>query len=1569
MTYLNSKLQTRDEIFDPTATSGAVWPGDFARGDCVYLRFQPEGAPFSVQGHLVSVAMSDKGRTYDVAVKVDSREQNGDKSLYAVIPGIPEEQITSINAPDEWAEGALESIKLDSVALDSVDAYAAILAGAHQGAMGHNTQREPTVAQREAGNYKMGRIVVQGMSIAIENPQGTYRTGVGSDGKRWTNRLAGHYGYLERTKGRDGDGVDVFVGPYPESNEVFVINQLDESRHFDEHKVMIGYPDSHSAESAYKHSFSSDWKGLGNVIPVTVDQFKWWLRNGNTKIAARPEHFQYETEQAMDSILVKWTGDEPLGTSLAKVLYRVRAADPDGLLLDGVTIGDVLEEADMVLEFDALVVPYFKLERTANLLMGAMKAVTSDVKPVAAQVSMPFMRAGVMQIVVVIELSDGQTVAVYFHNPDSTPKKASPTDEMISWKWLLNKKDMTIAVAPERGADLNIREVARRVVRLADRNSAGFVAANAKRSERFTAIETAKSVLAEKQATLGERLKRIDVLEFEAREREMSPAKVEEPVVSASVETQEAPIDAVTPEVGDEVLVSGQEGQEPFAGVVTSIKETAGGQKVYVIAEYKLSSDGHLQEKKVREGAAVIEVTGRDPNVIPQVMVNLRIDAAESRLREERSKAKMEAAKPKFEIVQADQMVYIPQSIVDRMNEAEAKGEKAMIYRDAAGKTVMRSSDTYVNIGEEGGAGWEQGPSAMDLASYLRRNSGESVLIAITSELRKEMADRREEIEAKEREFKAEKIRVAAKADEIQSLRAEMEDILEKAKFKKTKFLPASGAESLKREEMDADVYAGVIAVHRNVKFNEAHLTPAAKKAVQGFDISHVETGLRVLGGFATKAMAKLAAARFAMGTDLSLLKKPDDVRSSAMSLFKSVVMAVRAAGNDPLTSPEMDIDRLRMRATKPGAEIDALSDDELLAKLGVEATTDDEQRAALEKQYAAAASVLGTPKVQEPSVSANSELSEEELALVNKVDAAYAFADATPRFKAWVSEGMGDEGVSTAFDTAKRMDETAKGMSSSIKWDLYGESFDAVFDGVFDPEFSLFDGVEGEDFVGKILVDDPVIGVSFAGRIDLGGDGKAMVFLGESGSERAKTLESKIPFSYSDDDAPEMVESAIIAAKKSALDSKVVVMKSDEPGAYVKDLTTAEGIAWETRRRLEIKSVSDQMGYNKQSLDRGNMDQAEFVRRNAAQAEYAKKQYARPLTDSEMKVPNAIIAKDPIPLVWAFVNNMFETSEKVFAEATGVKVSRLNRADKTRALFDWAGWTPEMVQAHNEAFSAKRDEAMSARKVTDMAVELRKAWEAFDGKSIVYEGNKTTFHDMFATLAAEGRQVVARKRGAVMVYSLVDNVSNLGVTIRSKVWNRFLKAAIDAGGLAEALNKVGYAIPSLAPKVEETEPASTPEDDAIVAKLFQTPTERLRSDIETEIKALGGTVEWSDKALDSVADSDEPKAEESEEDDLDEGKEWDACPTEDEDQTLDGDFQGHPFRGNQYKKSTVASGAAVHASIKAKHSETHEGSKNQKSAHRTAYHAHMAAANGATGKAKRYHSKMATFHGARALS
>lgn len=146
-----------------------------------------------------------------------------------------------------------------------------------------NDRAEPTQAQKEAGNYKKGSIELHGLDLAIENPQGSSRSGVSKDGRAWSRTLGDHYGYVRGTVGADGDGVDVFVGPHPQSTKVFVVDQIDpETGRFDEHKALLGYDSLEAAQQGYLANYEDGWQGIGNITEIPAPGFKAWLDEGDT---------------------------------------------------------------------------------------------------------------------------------------------------------------------------------------------------------------------------------------------------------------------------------------------------------------------------------------------------------------------------------------------------------------------------------------------------------------------------------------------------------------------------------------------------------------------------------------------------------------------------------------------------------------------------------------------------------------------------------------------------------------------------------------------------------------------------------------------------------------------------------------------------------------------------------------------------------------------------------------------------------------------------------------------------------------------------------------------------------------------------------------------------------------------------------------------------------------------------------------------------------------------------------------------------------------------------------------
>ncbi|MCD8317970.1 MAG: hypothetical protein LUC45_03570, partial [Paraprevotella sp.] len=184
--------------------------------------------------------------------------------------------------------------------------------------------RNPTEAQKEAGNYKKGHIKLDGYDITIENPKGSVRSGVDGNGKKWETKMHNTYGYLRGTEGVDGDHIDVFLSDKPDEGNVYVVDRVNpETGEFDEHKVMYGFPDEKSARAAYLSNYSTGWKGLGAITEVSKEKFKKWIDSSRrkTKPFAEYRSVKADTEQRVDN------QGNPVDTEGRLIVERVNSID------------------------------------------------------------------------------------------------------------------------------------------------------------------------------------------------------------------------------------------------------------------------------------------------------------------------------------------------------------------------------------------------------------------------------------------------------------------------------------------------------------------------------------------------------------------------------------------------------------------------------------------------------------------------------------------------------------------------------------------------------------------------------------------------------------------------------------------------------------------------------------------------------------------------------------------------------------------------------------------------------------------------------------------------------------------------------------------------------------------------------------------------------------------------------------------------------------------------------------------------------------------------------------------
>lgn len=179
------------------------------------------------------------------------------------------------------------------------------------------TNIAPTQEQKSAGNYAKGSFKWNGMEIAVENPRGSTRSGTSPNGEKWAVQLPSTYGYIKRTEGKDGDQVDVYMGPNPEAGTVYVVDQINpETGKFDEHKAMLGMPDADTALAHYDGAFS-DQSGpsrRGAVREMSVPEFQEWVKSSDTK---KPVSYSPRHRELQDTLAKVGVPVEPTATTEA----------------------------------------------------------------------------------------------------------------------------------------------------------------------------------------------------------------------------------------------------------------------------------------------------------------------------------------------------------------------------------------------------------------------------------------------------------------------------------------------------------------------------------------------------------------------------------------------------------------------------------------------------------------------------------------------------------------------------------------------------------------------------------------------------------------------------------------------------------------------------------------------------------------------------------------------------------------------------------------------------------------------------------------------------------------------------------------------------------------------------------------------------------------------------------------------------------------------------------------------------------------------------------------------------
>jgi hypothetical protein len=198
--------------------------------------------------------------------------------------------------------------------------------------------------------------------------------------------------------------------------------------------------------------------------------------------------------------------------------YYDLTADPDqeSLLFETASFQDIDDEynpgeLEMILES----IRVKKFSQTASKMKALVRVLNKNAKKEItaepAMIGKPRKSGMFATVTVQIPFTDGQVLSIVFHSPGGDERKILADDAIIAFRWLLNKRDITHAVSPEKGQNVSLEKISKRIMQITAKNSEIFQkkqseikAQKTELAETTTAIDTQEKQKQETLATITE---------------------------------------------------------------------------------------------------------------------------------------------------------------------------------------------------------------------------------------------------------------------------------------------------------------------------------------------------------------------------------------------------------------------------------------------------------------------------------------------------------------------------------------------------------------------------------------------------------------------------------------------------------------------------------------------------------------------------------------------------------------------------------------------------------------------------------------------------------------------------------------------------------------------------------------------------------------------------------------------------------------------------------------------------------------------------------------------------------
>lgn len=361
----NGALTPRERVEDGNGTTDDT-------GRTESIGEQSEIEPSLSQEEMLSSDDTDNQLSAKIARRIEVQEDDwvesgkyGDTYKQTIIVD-GTHKVIKVDAPDTKGNYTGSTYEYDGQAfgdlLDVVNYIDASSSLANAVAVAEKeTDTTPTEKQKEAGNYKKGHVQVGTFNITIENPKGSVRSGIDTEGNKWETTMQNTYGYIRGTEGVDGDHIDVFLSDDIDGwngRKVFVVDQYNEDGTFDEHKVMLGFNEADAAEAAYFANYDRNWAKKHKTVltGVNLEEFEKWIESSHRKTKAFSEYKSVKTIEGQSS------GTQ--GNRLSEVKFRIEELHKEQEAAHNRS--DIFDEARIISEINDLFTEQRKLEQDAS---------------------------------------------------------------------------------------------------------------------------------------------------------------------------------------------------------------------------------------------------------------------------------------------------------------------------------------------------------------------------------------------------------------------------------------------------------------------------------------------------------------------------------------------------------------------------------------------------------------------------------------------------------------------------------------------------------------------------------------------------------------------------------------------------------------------------------------------------------------------------------------------------------------------------------------------------------------------------------------------------------------------------------------------------------------------------------------------------------------------------------------------------------------------------------------------------------------------------------------------------